>query len=104
MKLKTKLLAYLFSIFVGIIYCPLLMIGITDILGTAKGTEYLIAEPELSAYKQFGTVLLLVLFLVFVIIERMLKKKVYRYELKSYIINIFITFITIILMWPLFAY
>ena len=62
------------SILLGIIYCPLMMLAITDIAGTAKGSAYTIADPELSLYRLIGIVLISILIAIFILIEVVIKK------------------------------
>lgn len=103
MKFKTKIFGVLISIMLGIIYSPFIIIGMTDFLGISKGSNYTIAEPELTAYRQFGIGLLFFLILFFIIIEFIFKKTIYKDANKYFIINIFITFIVIIILCPYLA-
>lgn len=103
MKLKTKIFGVLVSTMIGIIYSSLIIIGITDFLGIAKGNSYTISEPELTAYKQFGMGLIILLTLFFIIIEFALKKTLYKNASKFFTINIGITLIVIIVLCPYLA-
>ena len=86
----------------GGIYTPLLVISITNILGTTKGNSYTIAEPELSSYKTFGYELLLFLIILGGIVEFIIKRKFYDGQSKLFVINMITTIVVIILLWPIF--
>lgn len=97
------LIGIMISILLGIIYCPLMMIAITDIAGTAKGSAYTISDPELSLYRLIGIVLLSILIAIFILIEAVIKKKLLDNKNRLSYLSIGIVIFEIIFLRPIFA-
>lgn len=96
-----KVILLCFSILLGIIITPCLMISITDIQGIAKGSAYTILEPELEAYRIFGYIFLLFILLICLMIEYAIKRIV-KSDYILFFANLAVTFITIFVAWPFF--
>jgi len=97
MKNTRLQLGYIFNLMFGFMCSPILVIAITDIMGTAKGNAYTIQEPELSAYIFWGIWILLILLLVFAVTETLIKVFLFRDNLKQFFTS-FIFFLLSVLI------
>ena len=103
LKVMNGVAKFCCPIVLSFLYTPLLVIGVTDVLGTAKGKEYTIREPELSAYQYFGYVLLLVILFSVVLVEYWIKRRFYRKQTSLFLVNVAMTILGILVLWPLFC-
>lgn len=89
-----KIIGILANMFLGFLTCPCLIIFITDIQGTTKGTAYTIPEVERDIYAMFGWLVLGIWLIILICAEIAILKFLFKRNLYMLCIGIFTLFLS----------
>ncbi|GEM_PF-6936946 len=97
MKVFKLIVGYILNAILGFVYYPLIEYAVTLIQGTVNGPAYTIQEPELSSYKSFGVIFLMILTISLIISQMIIKIFLYKEEKKQYYFSIVVFVVFMIL-------
>ncbi len=97
MKVFKLIVGYILNAILGFVYYPLIQFAVAGILGTINGPAYTIQEPELSSYKHFGVIFLMILTISLIISQMILKIFLFKGEKKQYYFSILVFVVFMIL-------